>query len=114
DVHAGAWRVERNLRARIRHGRACRRVEARSGGVAPAQRAPAGRVQEAPVLKPLDAGVLPRGCGALRVEPPQSYSALDARWALADRLGHGECHLPDELRARLGYGASAARWHRRG
>ena len=60
DLHARPRRGERRLRARIRHGRARGGAEHRSGRAAPAQRAGAGRVQEAAVLEPLDAGMLPR------------------------------------------------------
>ena len=58
--------------------------------------------------------MLPGRRRALRLEPAQPQAALDARWALADRLGHGDRDLPDELRTRFGDGASLARWHRRG
>ena len=93
DLHARAWRGERRLRARIRHGRARGGAEHRSRRAAPAQRAGAGRVQEAAVLEPLDAGMLPGRRRALRLEPAQPRAALDARRALADRLGHGDRHL---------------------
>ena len=53
----------------------------------------AGRVQEAAVLEPLDAGMLPGRRRALRLEPAQPRAALDARRPLADRLGHGDRHL---------------------
>ena len=93
DLHARSWRGERRLRARIRHGRARGGAEHRSRRAAPAQRAGAGRVQEAAVLEPLDAGMLPGRRRALRLEPAQPRAALDARRALADRLGHGDRHL---------------------
>src|SRR5439155_17968014 len=102
------------IRARMRDGRACGCTEYRSHRATPAQRAGAGRVQEAAVLEPLDARMLPGRRRALRLEPAQLEAALDARWALADWLGDGERHLPDELRTRLRHGASPARWHRRG
>ena len=90
DLHARSWRGERHLRARIRHGRARGGAEHRSRRAAAAQRAGAGRVQEAAVLEPLDAGMLPGRRRALRLEPAQPRAALDARRALADRLGHGD------------------------
>ena len=74
DLHARAWRGERRVRARIRHGRARRGAEHRSRRAAPAQRAGAGRVQEAALLEPLDAGMLPGGRRALRLEPAQRPS----------------------------------------
>src|SRR5215204_557380 len=43
----------------------------------------AGRVQEAAVLEPLDAGMLPGRRRALRLEPAQPRAALDARRPLA-------------------------------
>ena len=73
-----------------------------------------GRVQEAAVLKPLDARMLPGRRRALRLEPAQPRAAFDARRPLADRLGHGDRHLPDELRTRLRDGPPPARRHRRG
>ena len=93
DLHARPRRGERRLRARIRHGRARGGAEYRPRRAAPAQRAAAGRVQAAAVLQPLDPGMLPGRRRALRLEPAQSRTALDARWALADRLGDGERHL---------------------
>ena len=90
DLHARPRRGERHLRARIRHGRARGGAEHRPRRAAPAQRAGAGRVQEAAVLEPLDAGMLPGRRRALRLEPAQPRAALDARRPLADRLGHGE------------------------
>src|SRR5207253_11372154 len=69
---------------------------------------------EAAVLEPLHARMLPGRRRALRLDPAQLAAALDARWALADWLGDGERHLPDELRTCIGQGASPARWHRRG
>src|SRR3546814_8310874 len=74
----------------------------------------AGRVQRVAVLKPLDAGMLPRRRRALRLEPAQPRAALDARRAVADRLGHGDGDLSNELRTRLSDGASPARRYRRG
>ena len=113
DLHARSWRGERRLRARKRHGRARGGAQYRSRRAAPAQRAGAGRVQEAAVLEPLDAGMLPDRRRALRLEPAQPRAALDARRPLADRLGHGDRHLPDELRTGLRDGAPPARRHRR-
>ena len=98
----------------MRHGRARGGAEHRSRRAAPAQRAGAGRVQEAAVLQPLDAGMLPGCRRALRLEPAQSRAALHARRPLADRLGYGDRHLPDELRTGLRHGAPLARRHRRG
>ena len=96
-----------------RHGRACGGAQFRSGRAAPAQRAGAGRVQEVAVLEPLYAGMLSGSCRALRLEPAQPRAALDARRPLAHRLGHGDRHLPDELRTGHGDGAAPARRHRR-
>ena len=93
DLHARARRGERHVRARMRHGRARGGAQHRSGRAAAAQRAGAGRVQEAAVLEPLDAGMLPGRRRALRLEPAQPRAALDARRALADRLGHGDAPL---------------------
>ena len=101
--------VSGDLRPRICAGRAGSGAQYRSDRASPAQRAGAGRVQEAAVLQPLDQGMLSRRRRALRLEPAQPRAALDARWTLADRLGHGERHVPDELRARLGHGAPACR-----
>ena len=58
----------------------------------------------------------------LRLEPAGPRAALDARRALADRLGHGERHLPNEFRARVSdraspagrYGGSGERGERHG
>ena len=47
-------------------------------------------------------------------EPPRPRATLDARRPLADRLGHGERHLPDELRTCIGDGPATAGRHRRG
>src|SRR5947209_4542893 len=58
--------------------------------------------------------MLPGRGRALRLEQAQLATALYARWALADRLGHGERHLSRVSRTRLGYGASLAGRHRRG
>src|SRR5271165_99671 len=81
---------------------------------APAQRARAGRIQETTFLKPFDAGMLPRGRRAVRLEPPQPRAALDARRPLAARVGDGDGNVPNELRTRLCNGATPARWERRG
>src|SRR5437588_10541578 len=58
--------------------------------------------------------MLPARRRALWLEPARLEAALDARWAVANRVGDGERHLSDELRTRLRHGASPARWHRRG
>ena len=114
DLHARSWRGERHLRARIRHGRARGGAEHRSRRAAPAQRAGASTSsrscrsraarRETAIGPPPSASA---GAGAAR-------AALDARWPLADRLGHGDRHLSDELRAGLGDGPAPAGRHRRG
>jgi hypothetical protein len=114
DLHARAWRGERSLRPRMRHGRARRGAEYRSGRPAPAQRAGQGRVQWPALLKPLDTGMLPARRRALRLEPTQPDAWLDTRRTVADRLGHGERHLPRVLCACFRPGASPAGRHRRG
>src|SRR5439155_511073 len=61
-----------------------------------------------------DAERLPGGGRAFWLEPAQSQTALDARRALADRLGHGERHLSNEPRTRFRKGTPPPRWHRGG
>ena len=60
DLDACSRRGERRVRARIGNGRASGGAEHRSRRVAAPQRAGAGRVQEAAILEPLDARMLPR------------------------------------------------------
>src|SRR3954468_9128082 len=57
--------------------------------------------------------MLPRCRRTFRLEPAQPRATLDARRALADRLGYGNRDLSDELRPRFRDGASPARRHRR-
>jgi xanthine dehydrogenase YagR molybdenum-binding subunit len=69
---------------------------------------------EAAVLEPLHKGMLPHRRRALRLEPAQSGAALHARWPVANRLGHGERNVSDELQTRVRPCASPARRHRGG
>ena len=108
DLHARPWRGERQLRARVRDGRTGGRARYGSRPTPVAQRTREGRAHESAVLQPLDSRMLQGRGRALRVEPPQPQARLDAGREVANRLGHGDSQLSNELRTCVGSRAPAS------
>ena len=91
--HARAERRDRRLCARMRHGRACGRAQARSARASPAVLF-GSRPARRPALQQQGAArMLPPGRGGVRLGQAQSRAALDARRQRPGRLGHGDRRL---------------------
>ena len=91
DVHARARRIDRHVRARERDGRAGVRARRwiRSRCASRTTRSSDPESEQA-VVEQVAARMLRLGGREVRLEQAQSEAALDARRAVARRLGHGD------------------------
>ena len=100
DADAAARPRARQLRPRIRHGRACRGARDRSARAPAAQPCRPRPALRAALVEQVAPRMLRGRRGAIRLAGPASRASVDARRPMAHRMGHGERHVSRASAAR--------------